>query len=162
MKKITFEVEFRSCQFDELKESEKDLLNIAKEASENAYAIYSDFKVGCAVSLSNGKIFSANNQENASYPNGACAERIALMYANAGHPDIPVVGLYIAAQYKGEDLNYYYTKQPITPCGLCRQVILEREKYQRSPIKIYLYGRNEVYIIDSVNYLLPLGFEMDK
>lgn len=141
------------CSYEELNDEEKKLVDAAKEASNRSYAPYSRFQVGAAVRLAGGLLVSGSNQENAAYPSGICAERTTLFYANSQYPDRAVEALAIAAQTGGK-----FIEHPTAPCGACRQVILETEERYRHPIRIYLYGTNEVYIVDSIVGLLPLCF----
>ena len=138
----------------ELNDIEQKLFAKAKEARENAYAPYSNFLVGCSVLLENGEIYTGNNQENAAYPSGLCAERVALFYANAQFPDIAVRAIAIAA-FSGEN----FVASPITPCGSCRQVILESENRFGNKISIYMYGTECINHIEDAGQLLPLKFE---
>lgn len=141
------------CSYEELNDEEKKLVDAAKEATNRSYAPYSRFQVGAAVRLAGGLLVSGSNQENAAYPSGTCAERTTLFYANSQYPDRAVEALAIAAQTGGK-----FIEHPTAPCGACRQVILETEERYRHPIRIYLYGTNEVYIVDSIVGLLPLCF----
>ncbi|WP_286008320.1 cytidine deaminase [Barnesiella viscericola] len=141
------------CSYEELNDEEKKLVDAAKEASNRSYAPYSRFQVGAAVRLAGGLLVSGSNQENAAYPSGICAERTTLFYANSQYPDRAVEALAIAAQTGGK-----FIEHPTAPCGACRQVILETEERYRHPIRIYLYGTDEVYIVDSIVGLLPLCF----
>lgn len=141
------------CSYEELNDEEKKLVDAAKEATNRSYAPYSRFQVGAAVRLAGGLLVSGSNQENAAYPSGICAERTTLFYANSQYPDRAVEALAIAAQTGGK-----FIEHPTAPCGACRQVILETEERYRHPIRIYLYGTNEVYIVDSIVGLLPLCF----
>jgi len=141
-------------RFTELEPEIQVLINKAKEQVNNAYAPYSNFFVGAAVLLENGALFVGNNQENAAYPSGLCAERVALFYANGQFPDVPVKAIAIAAYTADEYLAY-----PITPCGSCRQVILEAETRFEKPIDIYMYGTECIYHIENASQLLPLRFE---
>ena len=131
-----------------------EMLKEAKEAASKAYAPYSRFRVGAVALLSNGEMISGSNQENAAYPSGICAERTALFYANSQYPDQPVIMLAIAAKSQEG-----FTQTPITPCGACRQVIMETEKRFGHPIKILLYGEKETIIIEGVKALLPFSFD---
>jgi len=140
--------------FDELTESQRDLVEKAKAQVVNAYAPYSGFHVGAAIELANGAIFAGNNQENSAYPSGLCAERVAMFYANAQFPQVAVKSLAIAAYTNGE-----FLKSPVTPCGACRQVLLESETRFESNIEVILYGTDEVYVLNNVKQLLPLCFE---
>src|ERR1035437_1956912 len=96
------------------------LLKEAEKAMHNAYAPYSEFIVGAAVLLENGKLVTGNNQENAAYPSGICAERVAIFYACAQYPKVAVKTIAIICDTK--------TNEPVTPCGACRQVIAEYEQ----------------------------------
>ncbi|TAJ06822.1 cytidine deaminase [Marinilabiliaceae bacterium JC017] len=129
------------------------LIDQASDAAQRAYARYSDFKVGAAVLLANGAIITGNNQENAAYPSGLCAERVALFYANANYPDIPVTDLVVLA-YKNNNL----TEAPVTPCGSCRQVLLESEMRYDTSITIFMVGESGIYKVSSAKDLLPLSF----
>ena len=152
-KKISFEITvFNSIR--ELEGPERKLLNKAIEARENAYAPYSKFKVGAAVLLENGKIVIGNNQENASYPSGLCAERVAIFYAGANFPGVPIKTIAISAASKN-----YKVDSPAAPCGNCRQSILEYEFKQEKPIKLLLMGEvGEIIQCNSISDILPLGF----
>ncbi len=141
----------------ELTDLEKKLIEAARSASNKAYAPYSAFQVGAAVLLENGEIITGNNQENAAYPSGLCAERVALFFANAQFPDIRVKMMALTAQTKGN-----FIIQPIAPCGSCRQVILETEHRFDSPIRILMAGQNEAYVVDSIKDLLPLYFDRNN
>ncbi len=131
----------------------RDLIVKAEEASKNAYAPYSDFYVGAAILLENGHIITGNNQENAAYPSGLCAERVALFYANAQYPTTKIKTIAIFASSKDAA-----TIEPVTPCGGCRQVILESQFRQKEPIELILVGSNKIYIIHDASLLLPLHF----
>ncbi|MCX6309545.1 MAG: cytidine deaminase [Bacteroidia bacterium] len=144
------------CTLEELPEIEKILIERAKSASVNAYAPYSHFLVGAAVLLENGEIISVNNQENAAYPSGLCAERTAMFYANANYPDVAVTTLAVAAQNAGG-----FLKDPIAPCGSCRQVLLETEQRYGKKLRVLLYGASEIAIIETVKDLLPLSFGVE-
>lgn|SRR5690554_622436 len=133
----------------------QDLMHKAQEARENAYAPYSHFKVGAAVKLSSGAITVGNNQENAAYPSGLCAERVAIFHAGATHPKETVVAMAISARSQNRILN-----QPIGPCGACRQSMAEYEQRQQTPIVIYFMGETgKIAKVASVANLLPFGFD---
>ncbi len=154
MKEINLTTKIRVYPIDECSDTEKKLIEAAKLSTLDAYAPYSNFKVGAALLLGNGEIIRGNNQENAAYPSGLCAERTAVFFANANYPDQPVIAVAVAAHYKGK-----FTKDVITPCGACRQVLLEVENRYKTPMKILLYGGNdEVYQMDGIKSLLPLSF----
>jgi len=144
------------CALEELPEIEKLLIERAKSASVNAYAPYSHFLVGAAVLLENGEIITGNNQENAAYPSGLCAERTAMFYANANYPDVAVTTLAVAAQNAGG-----FLKDPIAPCGSCRQVLLETEQRYGKKLRVLLYGASEIAILETVKDLLPLSFGVE-
>ena len=140
-------------EYEELSDIEKNLIDKAKEATETSYSPYSKFKVGAAALLDNNEIICGSNQENAAYPSGICAERTTLFYANSQYPNLPVEALAIAAQTSGDFIDH-----PTAPCGACRQVILETEERYNQPMRIYLYGKKEIYIVESIRSLLPLCF----
>lgn len=142
------------CQFEELSPSYQHLIIKAKEEVKKAYAPYSRFFVGAALELENGEIITGNNQENSAYPSGLCAERVGIFYANAKYPEVPVKTLAIAAFSNNE-----FLKKPITPCGACRQVLLETELRFQNDVTILLYGSDEIYLIKNVKDLLPLSFD---
>ena len=129
------------------------LIEIARQAAQKAYAPYSEFQVGAAILLENGEVLSGSNQENASYPLCLCAERVAI--AAASPHEHAIEALAVMARNPRSPLT-----QPISPCGACRQVILESEIRFQQPIKIILYGETgEVYVVNSAKSLLPLGFD---
>jgi cytidine deaminase len=154
MQKKTIETRVSIYAFDELSSQYQTLINKAKEQVKNAYAPYSGFQVGAALQLENEMIFAGSNQENSAYPSGLCAERVAMFYANSQCPDIPVKTIAIAAFTKGNFLPH-----PVTPCGSCRQVLLETEMRFENNITILLYGTEEIFLIENVKQLLPLCFE---
>jgi len=157
MQEKIIESKVKIYTFDELEATDQQLLLKAKGQVINAYAPYSGFQVGAAIELENDEIFTGNNQENAAYPSGLCAERVAMFYANAQYPNVAVKTLAIAAYTNGE-----FLPNPITPCGSCRQVLLETESRYGKDIRILLYGTQEIYIIDNVKQLLPLCFEKNS
>lgn len=142
------------CNYSELNKTEKNVIDAAKKAAKKAYSPYSHFRVGAAVLLTNKEVISGNNQENAAYPSGLCAERTALFYANSKFPDEAVDIIAIAAFCNGG-----YTNEPITPCGACRQVILEAQNRYNHPIRLLLYGEKKIYQVEQITDLLPLGFQ---
>jgi len=154
MEKRTIETRVGIYSFNELDTVNQELINKAKEQVKKAYAPYSGFHVGAAIELENGEIFTGSNQENSAYPSGLCAERVAMFYANAQYPDVAVKTLAIAAFTNGNFLEF-----PVTPCGSCRQVLLETEQRFEKDITIFLYGTKEVYKLENVKQLLPLCFE---
>ncbi len=142
----------------ELNEQERELVSAAKAATYRSYSPYSKFSVGAAVLLANGETLSGSNQENSSYPQGLCAERTTIFYANSRYPDTPILTLCIAAR----DTSGAFTKVPISPCGGCRQVMLETEHRFGTNMKVMLYGTDGIYIIESARDLLPVGFDQDS
>lgn len=153
MKDLTIQAVIKVYQYNELSEEDRKLIDMAKEATKRSYAPYSKFSVGAAALLANGETVTGTNQENAAYPSGLCAERTTLFYANSQYPDQAVKTLAIAARTENDFLD-----SPIPPCGACRQVILETEKRYNQPIRILLYGKENIYIIEGIEDLLPLSF----
>jgi len=141
----------------ELSEEDQYLIKLAKEAVKNAYAPYSEFKVGACVLLANGETFLGNNQENAAYPSGLCAERVAIFYANSKFPNVAVSKIAICAMNKNGFIN-----PPISPCGACRQVLLETELRFKTAIKLILFGNSKTITVENVKQLLPLHFEKEN
>lgn len=156
MKDQKLEINFRSCLLDELNADEQELVRVAMQATFNSYAKYSHFCVGAAVRLADGKIVIGANQENAAFPSGLCAERTAIFAAQSQYPDQAILQLAIAARNPNG-----FLESPITPCGACRQVMMEIEDRYGICLKIFLYGSKELYIIESVKDMLPFSF-MDK
>ena len=155
MKEMLLQTRVKVCSYDEFSAEDREVVDAARAATANSYAVYSKFNVGAAVRLANGTIVQGSNQENAAYPSGICAERTTLFWANSQYPDSPVLTLAIAARTDAGELPV-----PIPPCGACRQVILETEKRLGQVIKIILYGAKESYIIeDGIKALLPLSFD---
>ena len=153
MKTIKIEIEIQTCTYQELNEEDRKLIDAAKEATNRSYAPYSKFSVGAAALLNNGIIVTGTNQENAAYPSGLCAERTTLFYANSQYPDQPVKTLAIAARTQTS-----YLESPIPPCGSCRQVLMETEQRFNQPMRILLYGKKEIFIINGTKDILPLSF----
>lgn len=157
MKQLTININIDVCQYEELDDTEKNLVDRAKKATERSYAPYSKFHVGAAAMLEGDIIVEGSNQENAAYPSGLCAERTTLFHAGAAYPDKAVKILAIAAWTNGDFID-----EPIPPCGACRQVILETEQRYNRPVRILLYGKKHIYIINGINDLLPLSFGADQ
>ena len=139
MKELTITAVLNVYKFEELTEADRTLLQAAMDATKRSYAPYSKFSVGAAARLNNDVIVTGTNQENAAYPSGLCAERTTLFYANSQYPDQAVATLAVAARTERDFLD-----APIPPCGACRQVILETEKRFNQPMRILLYGKEEV------------------
>lgn len=138
----------------DLTKKDAELLLEAQKILKNAYAPYSNFNVGAAVLLENGKIVTGNNQENAAYPSGLCAERVAIFYAGAQYPNVDVKTIAITVKSKNVVI-----KEPLSPCGGCRQVIAEYENKSGKAIRIIMSGeKGQIYIAKSIESLLPLMF----
>ena len=135
----------------------QELMQSAKQARDRAYAPYSSFMVGSSIELANGVIVQGNNQENAAYPSGLCAERTAIYYAGANFPDEKLEVMAISATGKRKP-----STTPIPPCGACRQAIAEYEVKQKQPVVIYFMGASgKVFKSDSLSNLLPFIFTQE-
>ena len=156
MKDIIITTQFSVFEtVEQLPSDIQNLMTQAVVARKNAYAPYSKFRVGAALLLDNGKIVLGSNQENAAYPSGLCAERVAVFQAGAIYPDAKILKMAITA---ASDTNQ--TKAPIPPCGSCRQSIAEYEIKQEVPIEIYFMGEiGSIYKSDSLKNLLPFMFD---
>ena len=156
MNNKTLNIEFSEHEnvSDGLPESTANLLALADGNLKNAYAPYSNFKVSSALQLENKEIVLGTNQENAAYPSGLCAERVAIFSAKSQYPNQKVEKLVITTEQ--------YREQPFSPCGACRQVIAEYEQQQKSPIEITLKaGNSKVWVFKSIGDLLPFSFDGD-
>jgi cytidine deaminase len=139
---------------DDLPTDDLNLLKLAKKAVKSAYAPYSNFYVGAAIMLANGKTHIGNNQENAAYPSGLCAERVAIFHASAIYPNVAIKTIAISVTSKNQIIS-----EPVTPCGACRQAISEYESKYETPIRIIMSGETgKIYVSDSIENLLPLMF----
>jgi len=156
MENITVTTSFSSYNtVSELPQDVQQLMAKAVETRKNAYAPYSKFRVGAALLLDNGKVVVGSNQENAAYPSGLCAERVAVFQAGAIYPDAKILKLAISASADEKVVS-----EPIPPCGACRQAIAEYEFRQDSPIEIYFMGQEgKILKSDSLKNLLPLVFD---
>jgi len=156
MKNITITTQF--SVFDSILELPIEIQDLMKKAvgiRKTAYAPYSKFRVGTALLLDNGKIVLGSNQENAAYPSGLCAERVAIFQSGTIYPNAKILKMAISA---ASDSNS--TSSPIPPCGSCRQAIAEYEIKQETPIEIYFMGEiGAVYKSDSLKNLLPFMFD---
>ena len=142
---------------NDLQEADQQLLQQARDIAETAYAPYSSFFVGAAAQMGNGKIITGTNQENASYPVTLCAERSLLATAATIFPKIIINTM--AISYHNNNGN---SGHPISPCGMCRQSLLEYEGRLQHPIRLILGGlEGKVYIIPKASMLLPLSFTSD-
>lgn len=147
---------YPSC--NELPAHLQQLYALAVAATEKAYAPYSKFQVGSAVLLANGATILGANQENAAYPSGLCAERVAVFACGVQHKGVVIKAVAVTASSVIHDVS-----MPISPCGSCLQVMLETETAQNAPIEIMLFGRgSEIWVAPSVNTLLPLKFNLKK
>ncbi|RXK85559.1 cytidine deaminase [Filimonas effusa] len=153
-KQLVFEFEEYNS-ISELNTDDAQLLQQAREATGTAYAPYSNFRVAAAALLENGKVLTATNQENASYPAGICAERALLATVGALFPGMPIITMAISYH----NVNNGSSDQPVSPCGICRQTLMEYEGRTHKPIRIVLSGmEGKVYLVKEANMLLPLGF----
>mgnify|MGYP002146588265 CR=1 FL=1 len=157
----TFKVETNVRVFasvNELSKEDQHLIEQAKEAAKGAYAPYSHFNVGAAVLLENGVVVKGSNQENAAYPSGICAERVAIFAAGSNYPGVKIKTMAVTAFSKNARID-----SPITPCGSCRQVMSEYETKSRSDIKLLLCADcDEIWMLESVKSTLPLLFSSDS
>ncbi|WP_084362803.1 cytidine deaminase [Roseivirga echinicomitans] len=153
-KRIVKEVSLTQYEANELDQVTLELIEAAKKAALNAYSPYSNFQVGAALLLDNGKTISGNNQENACYPAGLCAERVAFFSAKSQYPDCQIMKVAIVAKPANQEQF-----KMATPCGSCRQVMSEYENNQEQSIKVYLPDADgSVYESDSIDNFLPFKF----
>ncbi|CAM1373344.1 Cytidine deaminase [Tenacibaculum litopenaei] len=156
MKKI--DIATSALIFDELSqmpESDQTLMNAAIEARAKAYAPYSNFQVGAAILLETGEIVSGNNQENAAYPSGMCAERVAIWKAGSTYPNMVVKKIAISAASNTSTVD-----KPVGPCGACRQTLSEYEINQKQPIEVLFMGEvGKIVKTESLLSLLPFSFD---
>ncbi|MBD5180826.1 MAG: cytidine deaminase [Bacteroidales bacterium] len=154
METININLEIQVYKYDELSETDRILVEKARQATYRSYAPYSHFSVGAAILLNNGEIIEGSNQENVAYPSGTCAERSACFYAGARYPEAKFEAIAIAA--RGTDGEF--TTDPTAPCGACRQALLEYETLAQHNVRVLLAARDKVYILPSVTSTLPLAF----
>lgn len=156
MKKISINITFSVFEDkNDLSIEIQDLMDQAIAIRKNAYAPYSKFRVGCAILLDNEKVVLGSNQENAAYPSGLCAERVAIFQAGSLYPDAKILKMAISAISDEKPVL-----EPIPPCGSCRQSIAEYEIKQDQPIEIFFMGESgSVYQSDSLRNLLPFMFD---
>lgn len=159
MKKINISVTCNEfSNIGELDADDRELIEKAKFASRAAYAPYSKFYVGAAVRLANGKIYTGNNQENSAFPSGICAERVALFAASSQEPDAVVKSIAVYATTNSFKLN-----NPVTPCGACRQVMVEYEQNAQTNMRIIMQaGEGKIWITEGMNNLLPFMFHAEE
>lgn len=162
MKDFKVTVPVKSCSLEELPPEDVCLVQAAKDAALEAYAPYSGFHVGAAILLEGGTAVAGSNQENAAFGAGTCAERTACFYASANYPGKAFRKIAIAAWTRAgkpeeASVEECYQRKPISPCGVCRQALMEYE-CRYGPIEVILYGLDEVYVLPSIASLLPLTF----
>lgn len=153
MKTIDINIKMTECSKSELAPEDLALVESAEKFVSHSYSPYSKFSVSAAIRLSDGTIVNGTNQENAAYPSGLCAERTAMFFANSQYPGKAIKTLAITAFTNGDFLD-----TPITPCGACRQALLESEQRFSTPIKIILAAKDRCFIVNSISDLLPLSF----
>jgi cytidine deaminase len=159
MKKVTSEITYAVCDsVEELPQNLAALCRQAERARETAYAPYSHFKVGAAVLLANGITVIGSNQENAAYPSGLCAERVAVFAASAQYPGVAIEAIAIAVTERpGGQVS------PVSPCGDCRQVMAEYEHRQKKGIKLLMPGGNgSIMVFHDIGTLLPFMFSPEQ
>ena len=140
---------------DELPGPDRQLLERARKSLDHAYAPYSNFRVGAAVRLANGKVLGGSNQENAAYPMCLCAERVAISAAESQYPGQAVTAIAITVHSLTQVID-----QPAAPCGSCRQSLIETEYKHQQKIRIIMQGeRGDVYVLENARQLLPLSFD---
>lgn len=154
MKTLDISTRFEQLDFEELSASEQMLVEKARRSTFRSYAPYSRFSVGAAILLSDGSVVCGANQENVAFPSGTCAERTAAYYAHAQHPEARFEKIAIAA--RGTDGNPL--PEPISPCGACRQALLQYELLAGKDVEVLLVGRDFIYRVPSVKTLLPFAF----
>jgi len=156
MEKLTLHFDFEKyAGIEELPQQDRELMHHAQLAADDAYAPYSHFHVGAAVLLENGVIVKGSNQENAAYPSGLCAERVALFAAGAQHPGIKIISLAVTAYPESRKEPEF----PLSPCGDCRQVMAEYEIRYGHKIRMIMQGGKGSYIVtECVSQLLPFLF----
>lgn len=150
----TLTILYDAATLEALSPEDRELVEAARKATRTSYAPYSHFSVGAALRLNNGVIVSGSNQENAAFSAGTCAERCALFYAQATYPEARLKAIAVAA--RGTDGQYL--PHPISPCGVCRQALMEARTLAGAPIRTLLYGDSGIYILDDVADLLPFAF----
>ena len=153
MKEFEIKVPVKVYEMVELSDADRSLVEAARQMTAKAYAPYSRFHVGVAIRMADGHTVTGNNQENAAFSSGTCAERSACFWASANHPGVAMDTIAIAAWTEGA-----FQAKPISPCGSCRQALLEYETKQGSPMRVLLYGTEGVYEFPSVASLLPFCF----
>jgi cytidine deaminase len=158
MKKLRKEIEYTEFSSDvELREDLRALVHQAIEASKSAYAPYSHFKVGAALLLANGACVIGNNQENSAYPSGLCAERVAMFAAAANYPGVAFHAMAVYASAP------FHLENPVSPCGACRQVMVEYENLYQQDMMILLCSESGTILsLEKSSELLPFSFHENK
>ncbi len=156
MKKFTINTNINIYESEqELELADQKLMEEATASVKKSYSPYSGFRVGASVLLDNGKILSGANQENASFPLCLCAEMVVLSTVSSEYPDAKILKMAITIKSMKQVVEV-----PISPCGACRQTILEFENRQKKTIRIFLKGEvGAVYEVESIKALLPLSFD---
>lgn len=162
MKEFEITIKAHECSLGELPDADRELVEAARQSTRRSYAPYSRFHVGAAIRMADGSIHCGSNQENAAYPSGICAERTAAFHASSENPGMAMKKIAIAAWTRlhsapDTDWELCFQKLPISPCGACRQALLEYESLH-GPIEVMLYGRDKTVIFPSVASLLPYCF----
>lgn len=157
-RRIVRSVEIEVLTYDDLNKEERQLCSVAEKVRLDAYAAYSKFLVGAALELSNQVILTGNNQENAAYPSGLCAERVALYFAGANYPRVAPLRMAIAASHQ----NAGILEEPASPCGACLQALQEYEARFGAKLEILLMGKAEVWKVVGIQNLLPFAFNSLK
>ena len=162
MKEKKIEITYKAVKPEELSSDDRELIARAKDMTYRSYAPYSRFHVGAAIRMADGSIVCGSNQENAAYPSGICAERNACWQASALNPGMRMAKIAIAARNvgnmpNGEEKKAPFQGQPISPCGACRQSLLEYE-HLYGPIEVILFGADATYGFPSISSLLPFSF----
>ena len=158
MKQACFQLPYHILTpgIDVLPEADARLIEAAKAATQTSYAPYSNFCVGAAVLLENGETVCGSNQENAAYPAGTCAERTAIHYANAQFPGVRPLAIAVAARKAREN---GFLERPISPCGVCRQVMIETQARFGKNLRVLLYGEKAIFELETASVLLPFQFD---
>lgn len=151
---------------EELSEDDRILAQSAIQTIPSAYAPYSNFRVGAAVRMSGGSIAIGTNQENAAFPSGICAEKVAISSAFSSFPEECLKAIAIAAkpstanEVHPESLVDGLTLSPLTPCGSCRDVLMESQRRSGEPVRVICVGKDAIWVVDGIENLLPLGFKL--
>ena len=154
MKELMLQIPVTTCSVEKLDPVLRELVEKAKSMTQNAYCPYSHFHVGAAALLADGQVIAGSNQENAAYPSGICAERTAMFYASASNPGKNMAAIAIAAGQNGQ-----MCKNPVSPCGACRQVMAQYQTKSGRPMAILLIGAEKIWKFEKVQDLLPLIFD---